>query len=141
SVLLRRRKEREGEDRPPAQARLRDGQRLRDPRRLHEQVIEAAVAGELRYLDEQVLPERAADHPFCIPTSRSFEAAYGCVDEARVPTTSEWRVIRPESPSGSPPARPPGDDAPRSRPKLRDVALELNRYARLGAPDDFKQRQ
>ena len=29
SVLLRRRKEREGEDRPPAQARLRDSQRLR----------------------------------------------------------------------------------------------------------------
>ena len=32
SVLLRRRKEREGEDRPPAQTRLRDGQRLRDSR-------------------------------------------------------------------------------------------------------------
>ncbi|HXO96758.1 MAG TPA: hypothetical protein VN857_09255, partial [Chthoniobacterales bacterium] len=28
-----------------------DGQRLRDPRRLHEQVTEAALAGELRYLD------------------------------------------------------------------------------------------
>jgi hypothetical protein len=57
--------------RPPAQARLRDRQRLRDPRRLHGQVIEATLAGELRYLDEQVRSERAADHPFCIPTSRS----------------------------------------------------------------------
>jgi hypothetical protein len=36
SVPLRRRKEREGEGRPPAQARLRDGQRLREPSRLHE---------------------------------------------------------------------------------------------------------
>src|SRR6266849_2190692 len=71
SVLLRRRKERQGEDRPPAEARLRDGQPLRDPRRLHEQIIEAALAGELRYLDEQVLSERAADHPFCVSTSRS----------------------------------------------------------------------
>ena len=33
SILLRRRKEREGEDRPPAQARCRDGPQLRDPRR------------------------------------------------------------------------------------------------------------
>src|ERR1700686_5253372 len=30
SVLLRRRREREGEDRPPAQTRLRNGQRLRE---------------------------------------------------------------------------------------------------------------
>ncbi len=48
SVLLRRRKQREGESRPPAQARLRGRQRLRDPRRLHEQVIDAALAGEVR---------------------------------------------------------------------------------------------
>src|SRR5439155_18113545 len=47
SVLLWRRKEREGEDRPPAQATLRGGQRLRDPRRLHDQVIEPALAGGL----------------------------------------------------------------------------------------------
>jgi hypothetical protein len=44
---LRRRQEREGEDHPPAQARLRAGQRLREPCRLYEQVIEAALAGEL----------------------------------------------------------------------------------------------
>jgi hypothetical protein len=43
--------------RPPAQARLRAGQRLRAPRRLHEPVIEAAPAGERRYLDEQVLSD------------------------------------------------------------------------------------
>ena len=42
SVLLRRRKQRKGESCPPAQARLRGGQRLRDQRRPHEQVIEAA---------------------------------------------------------------------------------------------------
>src|SRR6266571_1411001 len=47
----------EGEDRPPAQARLRDGQRFRDLRRRDEQVIEAALAGELRYLDEQVVSD------------------------------------------------------------------------------------
>ena len=45
SVLLRRRREREGEDRPPAQARLRARQRLREPRRLHAHVIEAAPVG------------------------------------------------------------------------------------------------
>src|SRR6266851_882489 len=50
SVLLRRRKEREGADRPTAQTRVLDGQRLRVARRLHEQVIEAALAGERRYL-------------------------------------------------------------------------------------------
>jgi hypothetical protein len=33
--------------------------------------MEAALAGKLRCLDEQVLSERAADHPFCISTSRS----------------------------------------------------------------------
>jgi len=43
AVLLRRRKEREGEDRPPAQAKLCDGLRLQGPRRLREQVIEAAL--------------------------------------------------------------------------------------------------
>jgi hypothetical protein len=43
SVLLRRRKQREGENRPPTQARLRGRQRLRDPRRLHEQGIEATM--------------------------------------------------------------------------------------------------
>src|SRR5262249_30942544 len=43
SVLLRRRKQREGESRPPAQARLRGRQRLRNLRQLHEQAIEAAV--------------------------------------------------------------------------------------------------
>src|SRR5207237_1163120 len=42
SVLLRRRKQREGESRPPAQASLRD------PCRLHEQVNEAALTGEVR---------------------------------------------------------------------------------------------
>jgi predicted ferric reductase len=47
----------------PARAGIHDA--------LHEQVIEAALAGEFRYLDEQVLSERAADHPFCISTSRS----------------------------------------------------------------------
>src|SRR5207249_8566644 len=45
SVFLRRRKEWEGESRPPAQARLRGRQRLRDPHRLQEQVVEAALAG------------------------------------------------------------------------------------------------
>ena len=44
SVLLRRRKQREGESRPPAQARLRGGQRLRDPCRLHEPVVDAPSA-------------------------------------------------------------------------------------------------
>jgi hypothetical protein len=53
SVLLRWRKEREGESRPPAQAKLRDGQRLPEPHRLHEQVIEAALAGELRRPDRR----------------------------------------------------------------------------------------
>ena len=48
SVLLRRRKQREGENRPPAQARLRGGKRLRDSRRPHEQVIEAALTGQVR---------------------------------------------------------------------------------------------
>ena len=33
----------EGENRPPTQARLRGRQQLRDPRRLHEQVIEATA--------------------------------------------------------------------------------------------------
>jgi hypothetical protein len=48
SVLLRRRKQREGENRPPTQARFRGRQRLRDPRRLHEQVTEAALTGQVR---------------------------------------------------------------------------------------------
>jgi hypothetical protein len=47
SVLLRRGKQREDQGRPPAQARLSCRQRLRDPRRFHEQVIEAALTGEL----------------------------------------------------------------------------------------------
>jgi len=40
-ISASRRKQREGESRPPTQARLRGRQQLRDPRRLHEQVIEA----------------------------------------------------------------------------------------------------
>jgi hypothetical protein len=50
SLLLRRRKEREGKSRPPTQAGLRGGQwrrtSLRTPQgRPHEQVVEAALAG------------------------------------------------------------------------------------------------
>ena len=41
---MRRWKEREGEGRPPPKARLRDRSRLRGPRRLNAQVIEAALA-------------------------------------------------------------------------------------------------
>ena len=35
--------EREGEDRPPAQARLRAGHPVREPCRLREQVVEASL--------------------------------------------------------------------------------------------------
>ena len=48
SVLLRRRQQREGESRPPAQARLRGRRRRERPRQLHEQVIEAALTGKVR---------------------------------------------------------------------------------------------
>src|SRR2546423_1201601 len=46
-----------------AEGTLRGWQGLTVPPRLHEQVIIAARTGELRFLDEQVLSERAADHP------------------------------------------------------------------------------
>src|SRR5262245_61425695 len=46
SVFLRRRKKREGKSRAPAQARLRSRQWSRHPRRLHKQVIEAALAAK-----------------------------------------------------------------------------------------------
>src|ERR671918_1866996 len=43
-----RRNQRDGQSRPPAQARLGGRRRLRDARRLHKQVIEAALTVEVR---------------------------------------------------------------------------------------------
>jgi hypothetical protein len=73
SVLLRGRKQRGGQDRPPAQARLRDGQRLGDPRRLHEPVT-LAVA------DKHGLASRCAPWRKLLVSNR-----WHCITSSRTP--------------------------------------------------------